>query len=653
MMRSHSPRGVGALDQIYGRGALLSIKKIIFICISILLLIISALPIFAANNMRLVIGGEKIIAASAVVMSDTVYIPADTLKHIGASYSKVGVRDGDVQKLVVRAHNGRSIWCDGIYISDKLTVPISEISKDAEIAVNKEIGSNTVRVMAIVKSIDFDGSQLKVETSYPVRYDVDFWKAANRLIVEMKGATFPSISSMLNIRNSTKVNIRRGMDQGNARIVLDMPCAIGYRVSSRSTTSKIAVTISGLKKSMVAQPFKPSSDESMGNQSEDGMGKLEQTPSTDEPMISVPPIVLPPITIEDISFNTGNDRMADITIASSAPFKYTSYMYKDPNRIVLDISNSVLGANISNTHVDSNIVNSFSAVQQSDKLVRLTIDLKRQVLYTISQNRSGTSTTIAIELPKGAGGSIASKIFFIDPGHGGPTKIGASGVNGVKEKDVTFAIAQKLQEALKNAGACAFLTRNGDVELDRNLSVDLSKRVDLAGRNSADFFISIHCNAVSSSKKVSGIETFYHGNDPNGRALAYCIHPELLKTTGLPDRKVRSDTSLYASGLAVLRGASEKYGIPSILIEAGFIDHPGDCAILTNPQRQQDIADAIVRGIKAYIEGLAYSGKRNTFTRVSTINTDSSISNQKSAAYQGSVISSNADIPAPRRPGER
>ena len=54
----------------------------------------------------------------------------------------------------------------------------------------------------------------------------------------------------------------------------------------------------------------------------------------------------------------------------------------------------------------------------------------------------------------------------------------------------------------------------------------LRKRVDIAARNSADFFISIHCNAVSSSKKVSGVETYYHGGDPNGMALAYSIHPE-------------------------------------------------------------------------------------------------------------------------------
>ncbi len=77
----------------------------------------------------------------------------------------------------------------------------------------------------------------------------------------------------------------------------------------------------------------------------------------------------------------------------------------------------------------------------------------------------------------------------------------------------------------------------------------------------------------------------------------------MIKAARLPDLAVRSDFSLYRTGLGLLRNAVEKYGIPTILTELGYVKHPGDLAKIKDPKFQQKMAEAIVSGLKAYVEG--------------------------------------------------
>jgi len=78
---------------------------------------------------------------------------------------------------------------------------------------------------------------------------------------------------------------------------------------------------------------------------------------------------------------------------------------------------------------------------------------------------------------------------MIDPGHGGIDP-GAHGANGTNEKDVTLAIAKRVQakiDAIPNMRA--ELTRNGDT------FIPLGERVDKARQINADLFVSIHADA--------------------------------------------------------------------------------------------------------------------------------------------------------------
>ncbi|MFN6039596.1 MAG: N-acetylmuramoyl-L-alanine amidase, partial [Bacteroidota bacterium] len=86
------------------------------------------------------------------------------------------------------------------------------------------------------------------------------------------------------------------------------------------------------------------------------------------------------------------------------------------------------------------------------------------------------------------------KTIVIDAGHGGKDP-GCSGINH-KEKDVTLAVALKLgkliSEKLKDVKV--IYTRKTDV------FVELEERAQIANRNNADLFISIHCNAAAHSE---------------------------------------------------------------------------------------------------------------------------------------------------------
>ena len=170
--------------------------------------------------------------------------------------------------------------------------------------------------------------------------------------------------------------------------------------------------------------------------------------------------------------------------------------------------------------------------------------------------------------------------IYIDPGHGG-TDPGAT-ANGLKEKDVTLAIATRVRNILVNeyTGVSVRMSRTGDQ------TVSLSQRTNDANAWGATFYVSIHINAGGGT----GYEDYIHSNlsDSSSTAqLRNTIHAEIVKLIDMPNRgKKKAD-------FHVLRETS----MHAMLTENGFIDTATDAAKMKTSAWLDKAARGHVNGI--------------------------------------------------------
>jgi N-acetylmuramoyl-L-alanine amidase len=206
---------------------------------------------------------------------------------------------------------------------------------------------------------------------------------------------------------------------------------------------------------------------------------------------------------------------------------------------------------------------------------------------------------------------------MLDPGHGG-SNLGATGVTGLHEKQLSLVLAHRIAERLRGRGITVQLTRDDD----RTLT--LRQRVALADHLPADLFVSIHANA-SPTRTQRGYETYVvtaRGLDVDGRALRSepmtprpGVDPDIAMILddvergaaqweaadlaarmqrALRDRRgPEGDRGVRQDAHHVLLGAT----MPAVLVEVGFLDHPGEGRQLADPQIQAQLADAIAEAI--------------------------------------------------------
>lgn len=226
--------------------------------------------------------------------------------------------------------------------------------------------------------------------------------------------------------------------------------------------------------------------------------------------------------------------------------------------------------------------------------------------------------------PRGTGRSVARVV--VDPGHGGHDP-GATGPSGLKEKDVTLAVAHKVAPMLSRLGVEVALTRDDDRH------VTLEERTARANAFGADLFVSIHCNAAEKPSR-RGVETYVLDtttSDMAGRVAARengasqaasAEVAQLLASMRLADQASRStrfaellqragvaslapayrdvvDGGVHRAGFYVLVGAR----MPAVIFETSYISNAIEEQRLGSADYQQRLADAIANAIKAYREG--------------------------------------------------
>jgi N-acetylmuramoyl-L-alanine amidase len=172
----------------------------------------------------------------------------------------------------------------------------------------------------------------------------------------------------------------------------------------------------------------------------------------------------------------------------------------------------------------------------------------------------------------------------VDPGHGGADP-GAIGPAGIREKDITLAIAKQTVNFLKASGADVHITRSDDYY------VSLASRVAQSHSSGAQIFVSIHCNSFGDNS-TQGVETFYAANSSDGKLLAKAIQSKVLALRPSLDRGVK------VGNLYVIR----ENAATSVLVEVAFISNPQEEALLAEPDYQQKVGRAITDGIEAFLE---------------------------------------------------
>jgi N-acetylmuramoyl-L-alanine amidase len=223
-------------------------------------------------------------------------------------------------------------------------------------------------------------------------------------------------------------------------------------------------------------------------------------------------------------------------------------------------------------------------------------------------------------------------IVALDPGHGGEDP-GAVGPNGTREKDVVLQIAHLLRErinatSVKGSPMRAFLTRDAD------FFVPLHVRVDKARRVQADLFVSIHADAfMTPTARGASVFALSQGGASSSAARwmadkenkADLVGGLNIHTQDVHVKRALLDMSTTAQindslklGSALLgeignvgrlhKGQVEQAGfavlkapdIPSVLVETAFISNPEEEAKLRSGDYQEQLADALMRGIERY-----------------------------------------------------
>lgn len=231
-------------------------------------------------------------------------------------------------------------------------------------------------------------------------------------------------------------------------------------------------------------------------------------------------------------------------------------------------------------------------------------------------------------------GSAAEQKAFtvvIDAGHGGKDP-GARGTI-INEKAINLGVALKLGGYIKEncKDVRVIYTRRTDV------FIELDERANIANRNKADLFISIHTNSVKKGSTVCGTETYtlglartdenlavamrensaillednylqkYEGFDPNS-SESYIIfefmqnkHMEQSISLASEVQKSltkakRTNRGVRQAGFLVLR----KTSMPSILVELGYISNRQEERYMKSAEGQDQLAKAIYNAFVKY-----------------------------------------------------
>ena len=239
---------------------------------------------------------------------------------------------------------------------------------------------------------------------------------------------------------------------------------------------------------------------------------------------------------------------------------------------------------------------------------------------------------------------LGLRTVVIDPGHGGKDPGAPGKTSKTSEKHLVLSVSKLFGDKIKAAypDVKVVYTRSSDVFLE------LKERVNVAKKNKADLFVSIHCNSNNSaspygaSVHILGPKSSNKKNQKDYFAASQSVAQRensvmLLEDdykTSYQDFDPESAESVISSSLlwsanygsslmfaAELDGAFRKApfresgytgihqdifyllwatNMPSVLLELGFISNPSDYKYLSSAEGQEQVAQRLFEAFKVY-----------------------------------------------------
>jgi N-acetylmuramoyl-L-alanine amidase len=345
-------------------------------------------------------------------------------------------------------------------------------------------------------------------------------------------------------------------------------------------------------------------------------------------------------TVEDIRIWSENGKTR-VVLDLSSPAAHSIFTLRGPDRLVVDLKSSRLSKSLAKLPGGTGSVRGIRSAVRANGQLRVVLDLNEAVrsrTFTAGPN-SQYGDRLVIDLQRTGHVQAVKRaseeympgrdiVVAIDPGHGGHDP-GAVGKGRTREKDVALQISRTLAARINaEPGMKAVLVRSGDYYVDHR------RRMEIARRNKADLFISVHADAVD-DRRANGASVYAlslkGASDEAARQLAERENASVrVGGVTLEDKdavlaSVLLDLSQNASLSASLDVGSKVIGelagigkvhrrtvqqagflvlkspdMPSILVETAFISNPGEEKKLRDKGHQGRLADAILAGVRNY-----------------------------------------------------
>jgi N-acetylmuramoyl-L-alanine amidase len=345
------------------------------------------------------------------------------------------------------------------------------------------------------------------------------------------------------------------------------------------------------------------------------------------------------VQVRDVRLWAGPDKTR-VVLDLSGPATHRLFTLENPGRVVVDIKPAHAELARLRLPPGAGLVRSVRGANRPGGEVRIVVDLageaKPRSFIVPPEGRYGHRLIIELDAPRAraqaplirADEGSRDLVIAIDAGHGGEDP-GAIGKRGTYEKDIALAIARRLaQEIDREPGMRAVLTRDGDYFLS------LQQRVNIARKQRADLFVSIHADAFKNPDARGSSVYVLSQKGATTEAARWLAAREnaadLVGGVSLDDKddmlaSVLLDLSQNASigasldvgdfvlsrlggvnrlhkttvqqaGFVVLKAPD----MPSILVETAFISNLEEEQRLRDPRYQGQLATALLAGVREY-----------------------------------------------------